>query len=195
MSPKSIVIITPPPCIPRASCIQTHSSPLRIHGPPLCIHGHSLCVHGPPQCVPTYADAPYSPPLASHMPHTVCTLQHTPAIPAPPRHAPIHDNTPGAHMDPICMPPPPHGTYLTAPTCCPPTLMCHPHRPPTLYVPLLPTSLCRHRRRLCAAATAVSVPPPLPSPCHHRHPLCITTTTYALCAPQHTPAVCTAPTP
>ena len=99
------------------------------HGPSLhasyiqTAHGPPLHIHSPPLHVPTHADAPYSPPLASPMPHTARTLQHAPAVPTLPQHALTHDNTPSAHMDPIRVLPPPHGMYLTAPTCCPPILM------------------------------------------------------------------------
>ena len=89
---------SPPLCIPRASHIQTHGPPLQIHSPPLCTHGPSLHVHGPPLHIPTHANAPYSPPLASPMPHTAHTLQHAPAVPVPPRHAVLHGNCPGRYI-------------------------------------------------------------------------------------------------
>ena len=167
-----------PPLIPASFSVHHLTQALAIASVrprpshPMCRHHHVLCAatvtpHTPPLscprhplCVPIHADAPYSPPLALPMPHTAHVLQHAPAVPAPPRHAPTHDNTPGAPTDPIHVPPPPHSTYLTAPTCYLPTVTCHPRRPPTLYMAVV-----------CATATALSVPPPPPSPYHPHRPL------------------------
>ena len=144
---------------------------MRRHRRVLCaatVMPHALPLLRPrhPLRVPVHTNAPYSPPLALPMPHTAHVLQHAPAVPALPRHTLTHDDTPGAPTDPIHVPPPPHGTYLTAPTCYPPTVTRRPCRPPTLYVAVV-----------CATAAALSMPPLLPSPYHPHRPLCATAAT------------------
>ena len=124
-----------------------------------------------------------------------CPTQHTlssipqlyPCGPDTHRHMMTHP----AHAtptDPIRVLPPPHSTYLTAPMCCPPTLMRHPCRLPTLYMPLPQTSPCCCCRPLCAAVAAplcaamatLSVLLLPPSRCHCCHPLGVTAATLSV---------------
>ena len=185
-APPLIPASFPVHCLTQALAIASvrprPSRPMRYHRRVLC--ATTIMPHVPPLlrpqhplCIPIHADAPYSPPLASPMPHTVHILQHAPAVPVLPQHTLTHDDTPGAPTDPIHVPPPPHGTYLTTPTCYLPTVTHRPCCPPTVYVAVVR-----------ATAAALSVPPPPLSPYHPHHPLRATAAT-AVSVPPPSPSL------